>query len=197
LGGARGRRKRDRRHDGFVPAVDRHTLEEFDPLGGAARNRAADRVQNLGVAQAKRDRFAAAQHRRNRARLRIERDDLAVEAERDNRVGQGGEHRFEEWITDARRAPLVARQGQTCRLGATCPDQRRQRDQETAGERRGGGERPGRPQAGEYDRCRRQRQARAPCPLEQTREPPALAVIGRRHAVRGERMCLLIVPTRS
>ena len=58
---------RDRRHDGFVPAVDRHPLEELGPLHGAARPRAADRVQDFGHAQSQRDRLAAAKRRRDRA----------------------------------------------------------------------------------------------------------------------------------
>ena len=35
--------ERDRRHDRLVPAVDRHALEELDPLRSAAGDRAADR----------------------------------------------------------------------------------------------------------------------------------------------------------
>src|SRR6516164_692517 len=56
-----GAGRQDRGHDGLVPTVERHALEEFGALGCAARARVADRLQHFRDAQPERDRLARTQ----------------------------------------------------------------------------------------------------------------------------------------
>ena len=167
-------RRRDRRDDHLVPAVERHALGELDALRGSARARAADRLQHFGHAQPERDRLARTQRRRHRGRARVERDDVAAAVERDHGIRQSGQHRFDQGVADARRARLVPGQRRRRDVAARACNQRRQRHQHETREcrQRGGGAEQ--PQAGERDRRGDQHQAHAPEALDPAADPDAI-----------------------
>ena len=167
-------RRRNRRDDHLVPAVERDALGKLDALRHPARARAADRLQHFRHPQAERDRLAGTQRRRHRGRPCIERDDVAATIERNHRIRQPRQDRSDQRIPDAGRTRLVRFQG--CRrLCAACAcDQGRRGDERETCERRKRGDRTEHPQPGERERRDRQHQAHAPEALDPSADPDAI-----------------------
>ena len=173
-----------RGHDGFVPTVERHALEEFGALGYAARARVADRLQHLRHAQPERDRLARPQRGCNRGGPYVERNHVAAMVERDYRIRQSGQHRLDQRIADARRAGLISRQQRRRRLRPRGRDQDRRGDEREAGERRSGSNRTEQPQGAERERRRRKHEARALEPVKPSGGAGRAAVVSRCHVAR-------------
>ena len=173
-----------RGHDGFVPTVERHALEEFGALGCPARARVADRLQHLRHAQPERDRLARPQRGCNRGGPHIERHHVAAMVERDHGIRQSGQHRLDQRIADTRRARLISRQQRRRRFRARGRDQHRRGDECEAGERRSGVDRTEQPQGAERERRRRKHEARALEPIKPSGGAGRAAVVSRCHVTR-------------
>ena len=152
----------DRGHHRLVPAVDWHTLEELGALRRPGGPRAADCVEDLGHPQTQRHRLAAAQRRGERTRLRIEGEHVALAVERDRGVGHSGQQRLDQGIAGLGRRRLVPACSLRRQLAAAGRDQRRECDEQEAGQGRHSGKRIKRPQAAEHDDHSRQQQPHAP-----------------------------------
>ncbi len=135
----------DRHHDGLEPAVERAALGIVDALLFAARRGAADRLDQFGHAQRQRHRLALPQRRRQGARVLVERQHPAVAVERDDRIGQAGDHGAER-IVGALGDGDRLRQAIVLVAGAQRQQRRRRDDGETC-ERIDGSKRAGQRQA--------------------------------------------------
>ena len=158
------------RDEHLVPAIDRHPLEELDPVRDSSRPRAADRVDDLGIAQR---RSTPARRGATPARSCAASAFIAstppCAIERNDRVGQPGQHRSDQPLVDPQHGRSPRPQRATAALAAGGGDHSDDHRAERHQRRHRAEHRAQRTVRRDRDGGHRQDQPRAPEPAEPKR----------------------------